>query len=403
MNRSRNLAYLFLLLTASLPAFADDAIPFSPGFDIAKVASLAESLPSESWEFGTAAEALLELYNPELSVFGKKAFPVASSSKSSVKALSYADSKIEIGSTGLSNGNGATGDPASLGVSAIMLGKTVKKYADAATVQLTYLVDKAPRFSPNGPISQRAPPDGPALWADFMYMAPPFMAYYAADSNNATLLEDTYKQCGLYRDVLKSDGGLWQHIVGPQAADPGHWSTGNGWAAAGMTRVLATIMRAPVAQSASWKDGAINDLSDWIKEILDAAVAAPSDGGLLRNYIDDTGKDHGFGEIAGSSLLASVAYRMAILQPAKFGGDAKYVAWADGIRTTLGKDGHVTDKGVVTPAVNPHDWKDTNPDTEGSPEGQGMVVLMYAAWRDCVTAGTCKAATKRSSWMKRSE
>ncbi|KAJ6568378.1 hypothetical protein DFH09DRAFT_1261335 [Mycena vulgaris] len=381
MNRSNRLACPFILLTTSLSAWADNAIPFSPGFDIAKVTALAESLPAESWEFGTAAEALLELYNPELSVFGKTPFPVAHEQPILRQALSA--------TTGLSNGNGATGDPASLGVSAIMLGKSDKKFADAATVQLAYLVDTAPRYS-NGAISHRA--GVPELWADFMYMAPPFMA-------NATLLQETSKQCGLYRDILQSKGkGLWQHIVGPQAPDPGHWSTGNGWAAAGMTRVLATVMRAPVAQATSWRADATSDLAGWIKEILDAVAAAPADGALVRNYVDDTGAAHGFGEIAGSALLASVAYRMAVLQPAAFG--ASYVAWADGIRTELGKDGHVTAGGVATPAVNPHDWKDTKPDTAGSPEGQGMVVLMYAAWRDCVTTEICKQASGKAGCLE---
>lgn len=225
--------------------------------------------------------------------------------------------------------------------------------------------------------------------ADFMYMAPPFMAFYAAESGNMTLLQETYKQCGLYRDVLQSKGqGLWKHIVGPEAADPGHWSTGNGWAAAGMARVLATILRAPAVQGTSWRDGAVSDLSGWIKEILDAAMDAPLDGGLLRNYIDDTTSAHGFGEIAGSALLASVAYRMAALQPGAFG--AAYIEWADGIRAELGTGGHVKASGVVSPAVNPLNWQDTKKDTSGSPEGQAMVVLMYAAWRDCVLAGTCQ-------------
>ncbi|KAF8211102.1 hypothetical protein K438DRAFT_1554100, partial [Mycena galopus ATCC 62051] len=354
-----------------------------PGFDIAQVAALAESLPSHSWEFGTAAEALLELYNPELSVFGNSPFPVANTDPSSVKALAYAAEKITTGGQTLSNGDGATGDPASLGVSAVLLGKSNQTFATAADAQLNYLFSDVPRYS-NGAISQRA--SSAVLWADFMYMAPPFMAFYAVDTNNMTLLEDTYQQCGLYRDVLQSGGqGLWQHIVGPQSADPGHWSTGNGWAAAGMTRVFATIFRANALQSISWADGAMSNLSDWIQEILDSAMNASLNGGLLRNYMD---KSSWFGEISGSSLLASVAYRMATLQPDTF--NATYVAWADGIRTELGTGGRVdATSGVVSPAVNPYNWQDTTKYTNGSPEGQAMVLLMYAAWRDCVLAGTC--------------
>jgi rhamnogalacturonyl hydrolase YesR len=229
-----------------------------------------------------------------------------------------------------------------------------------------------------------------------MYMAPPFLAYYAADQSNETLLHETVKQCGYYREVLQSNTtepykGAWRHIIGPDNEDLGIWSTGNGWAAAGMTRVLATVMKAPIAKKATWADGAINDLTNWIMEILDGAMGSSMDGGLLRNYYDDLGA-HGLGETSGSSLLASVVYRMATLRP-----DAcndKYINWADGIRKVLGgndTDGnpHITADGIVTPAVNPLAWLDTKPYTTGSPEGQVLVVLMYAAWRDCVLMGAC--------------
>lgn len=39
------------------------------GWDIFAVTYIAESLPSHCWEFGIAAEALLELYSPMVSVF----------------------------------------------------------------------------------------------------------------------------------------------------------------------------------------------------------------------------------------------------------------------------------------------------------------------------------------------
>ncbi|KAF8067991.1 hypothetical protein FPV67DRAFT_1376322, partial [Lyophyllum atratum] len=115
--------------------------------------------------------------------------------------------------------------------------------------------------------------------------------------------------------------------------------------------------------------------------------------GLVRNYINDTNSTgHGFGEISGSSVLASVAYRMAVLQPHACG--EKYVRWADGIRRVLGGNDaggqpHITEDGVATPAVNPLGWQDTKPFTTGSPEGQVFVVLMYTAWRDCVLVGRC--------------
>ncbi|KAF7297380.1 hypothetical protein MIND_00971500 [Mycena indigotica] len=394
------------VILSSLSAMKWSATPFDAGFDINAVAATAKALPSHSWEYGTATQALLELYSPLHSVFGPAPFPVREVDPALVPSLDYARQKIVIGTgaNGLSNGDGAVGDPASLGVSAVLLGKTNKTFADAAASEIEYMVNQAPRWV-NGAISQRT--DVPELWADFMYMAPPFIAYFGADTNNESLVETAYRQCGFQREVLlfQSDSktpspagssatnGLWQHIIGPQSADHGLWSTGNAWAAAGMTRVLATVIKAPVAKGKAWQTGAISDLTSWVKEILDGAMASPADNGLLRNYLNDTTTAHGFGEISGSSLLAAVAYRMAVLAPATIG--SKYVAWADDIRVLLGgKDAaglpHITTNGTVTPAVNPLGWHDTKPFTAGSPEGNNFVVLLYAAWRDCIYAGVCK-------------
>ncbi|KAJ7660534.1 hypothetical protein B0H17DRAFT_1095134 [Mycena rosella] len=395
---------LTTLVNATLTAAGFDSTPFHPGFDISVVAALARALPTHSWEYGTAAEALLELESPLLSVFGPTPFPVATVPADLVPSLSYAASNIAFGINGLSNGGGTVGDPASLGVAAVMLGKTDASYTDACQLEINYLVDAAPRWV-NGAISQRA--DVAELWADFMYMVPPFVAYFAADTNNASLLETAYRQCGLQREVLLfgSDSstpspaktsvtnGLWHHIVGPQSADPGLWSTGNGWSAMGMARVLAVVQKAPVAIGTAWRADAIADLTAWIKEILDGAYAASMNDGLLRNYLDDTTTAHGFGEISGSSMLAAVAYRMVILAPEAFPA-SKYVPWADSIRLKLGgsdADGNprITSNGTATPAVNPLAWGDVAPWTAGSPEGNNFVVLLYAAWRDCVWAGLC--------------
>lgn len=50
---------------------------------------------------------------------------------------------------------------------------------------------------------------------------------------------------------------------------------------------------------------------------------------------------------------------------------------------------HVDSYGVARPAVNPLSWGDRTPYTNGSPEGQSFLVLLYAAWRDCVEASFC--------------
>lgn len=136
------------------------------------------------------------------------------------------------------------------------------------------------------------------------------VAYLAVQRNDVSLMADTVAQIGLYRDVLKAGDLSWRHIIGPQSQDTGLWSTGNGWAAFGMTRVLYTL------QKWSGSSGALGSqagqLKSWIKEILDGAMQSGTDNGLLRNYLND---GSWFGEISGTALLSAMAYRMAINDP----------------------------------------------------------------------------------------
>lgn len=143
------------------------AFPYNPGFDIRSVANMAVSLPSHSWEYGAATMALLELYSPEYSVFGDAPFPVPTVSAPTNYAMLKGKEWIVIGEgkDGLSDGDGAAGDPASLGVIAWLIGKTDEEYADAATGEVIYLTEEAPRWvngSGAGAISQRA--DVAELW-----------------------------------------------------------------------------------------------------------------------------------------------------------------------------------------------------------------------------------------------
>ena len=140
-------------------------------------------------------------------------------------------------------------------------------YDTAAKNQLNYLLNVAPRAS-NGAISHRD--SEVQLWADFIYMAPPFIAYYGAllgGDGGATLLQTAYEQVKLYRDVLfDADVELWRHVALGSWSDPTHWGTGNGWAAAGALRVLATIQMSDAADSMQSQQ---NDLLQWVKETLD--------------------------------------------------------------------------------------------------------------------------------------
>jgi len=138
-------------------------------------------------------------------------------------------------------------------------------------------------------------------------MAPPFIAYFGAlqgGDGETNLLQIAYEQCSLYRDGLRDEGGLWRHVA------EGSWQDntyvlqylndsflitprpdtglqvykadllyitvayrvyripGNGWAAAGMLRVLETLNHSSQAQN--FVDHRTN-LTSWIEEIIAAA------------------------------------------------------------------------------------------------------------------------------------
>jgi rhamnogalacturonyl hydrolase YesR len=66
--------------------------------------------------------------------------------------------------------------------------------------------------------------------SDFVYMAPPFIAYFGVLNGGAgelPLLQIAYQQCRLYREALQDpESGLWRHVVMGSWQDNTHWATG---------------------------------------------------------------------------------------------------------------------------------------------------------------------------------
>ncbi|KAK8152779.1 hypothetical protein BC567DRAFT_253010 [Phyllosticta citribraziliensis] len=392
----------------------------------------AQLLATHSWEWGTLSQALLEWYDPLYSVFADDPFPNASvprTDPNDVAGLRYALRHIYLDNVTLADGDGSSADPASLGVSAVLLGAVTPSYHAAAQRQYEHLVQTVPRW-PNGAISHR---EGYAeLWADFVSMVPPFLAYYAVAAGDAAALAEAGRQVELYGEVLAVEGvgcacgddgggggsggeeeeeeeegksggetgeskrksirqeptplssispaGLWRHIVGPVNADPGLWSTGNAWAAHGAARVLATIYRARPFLAPELDT---SRLASTIKRILDAAIcldAASPPSPLLRNYLNDSSW---FGDAAGTALLAAAAYRVVVLDAALFPPE-RYAAWAhrkrEAVDAVVDRATGIVGQGQV---VNPLGWGDRVPAAK-SPEAQSFAIMLFAAYRDYV-------------------
>lgn len=218
------------------------------------------------------------------------------------------------------------------------------------------------------------------LWSDFIYMVPPFLAYQGVATNDPSLIRESVRQIGLYREVLHNTAtGLWSHIAGTRS-DEGAWSTGNGWALGGMARVFATI--AHWGPSSNWEDEK-QELATYAQEIIDGAIAAgpEADSGVLRNYITDS-----FPEAAGTAIIAASVYRWIVLVPERF-ATSKYISWADERRAAVVSA--VGSDAVLSPVANPYDYAQDSPSESPSPEAESFAVMLYAAFRDCVCAGHC--------------
>ncbi|EPQ51422.1 hypothetical protein GLOTRDRAFT_81008, partial [Gloeophyllum trabeum ATCC 11539] len=261
---------------------------------VTKIKSAMEASIRTSWEQGTAAGAIIEVENPEYSVFADTPFqfngqvPIASLQFAlSAAVRQTADGRL---SQNINDAlDGAALDGASAG-SAVLMGsfthtENASFWQQSADAELNYILTKVPRTS-TGALSHRA--DTKQYWADGVYMGPPFLAYYGAVTKNQSLLQLAYDNCRLYRDALLQPGPtgkLWAHIYddgNKTWVDLGLWGTGNAWAALGMIRVAATIERSCFE---GFMKNQTNNLVAWVKEILDGEFAALTPQELVPDYV----------------------------------------------------------------------------------------------------------------------
>ncbi|KAF8292370.1 Six-hairpin glycosidase [Clavulina sp. PMI_390] len=365
---------------------------------------------TSSWEMGTASEALLEHNLGSRSVFGSSpAFaPSSSLSQTNLQGVLYFARealKQKNGSQAIIQ-DGAAGDPASLGM-AVILGNLTDNantgisgltFSQAADEEVQYLLNDVPRAS-NGAISHRV--NEIALWADFIYMVPPFLALYGVVTQNTTMIQTAVDQISKYRSVLQDPKTkLWTHVaLSPTFNDPTLWATGNAWAAAGIVRTLATIQN---SQFSSKFGSQKSELTSWAVEIHTGFYKLVNTTyNLPHNTLNDSST---FYDGASAALMASSVYRLAVLSK-------KYAAvpHAESFYSTLVSNTdsqtnsntnsnntvRLDTNGWLTPVVNPTTFSTLGSE---SPEGESFVLLVDAARSDWVSkgsAGKTGAASRR--------
>ncbi|KAF5350046.1 hypothetical protein D9756_009198 [Leucocoprinus leucothites] len=397
---------------------------------------LAESA-QKSWELGTRSQTILEVNATLYSVFSHNTLPPPSVPPENltdvlvpffnlardvvsewVKASANATEPLP-----LIPGDGSVGDPAAIGMSVLLANWTGQAnvsgldFASAARAEVDYLLNFAPR-TPDGAISHRV--SELQLWSDFVYMVPPFLAYYGVMTENRTLLLEAYNQINLHRKHLRDQDAdsRWKHVLGSDASGPGHdedhWTTGNGWAAAGILRVLATFRNSQYANTLKDEQ---KDLGNWVKEIHDGMYAVLDDSvNMFANYPDVSADSPGnFHDASGSALLASTVFRGAVMLD-----QFTHVPAAEKIRRTLLSPSgtasssaasstdlsptfenyvHLTKEGWLTPVVDPNSYGQQG---SQSPESEAFVLQLHSAWRDWVADGArgANAGTSvRLAWL----
>ena len=88
----------FILLTLLFQAFAAPVCtrPINIGYNVEKASGLATSLAKSNWEWGTQSEALLELSDPDISVFSDTAFAGGKIPDRVTASTTYAKQYIKI-------------------------------------------------------------------------------------------------------------------------------------------------------------------------------------------------------------------------------------------------------------------------------------------------------------------
>jgi rhamnogalacturonyl hydrolase YesR/inosine-uridine nucleoside N-ribohydrolase len=317
--------------------------PAYAGHDtIREVMNAMLAMQRRAWEQGVASQALLELGEKDLVI---------------LLARDAVVNQKKDGRLGLNEGNSPVADPASNGEPVLFAAKATgdESLKKAADNMLDFLLYKAPR-TPDGIIYHNYIEN--MIWVDAFYMLPPFLAA-------AGQPEEAVKQITGYRKILLNpDKKLYYHIWDQDLQKFERklfWGVGNGWAAAGMTRVVRSL---PSSMNEEKKM-----ITGFIRELLDACLKYQREDGLFHDILDDPST---FVETNTAQMLAYTIFRGVK------GGwlDDSYLRYAEKMRSAAHKK--VDQYGLVQGVCGAPNFN--HPGT--ATEGQAFFLLMEAARND---------------------
>jgi unsaturated rhamnogalacturonyl hydrolase len=253
----------------------DDSITNTLG----KVKTAMLSMQRATWEQGVAMQAMLETGESELVILMAKEAVLRQSADGRLAMLGE---------------EFALSDAASPGEAVLW---AARKTGDTALMSgfnkmVDYIVNKAPRTT-DGIIYHFS--NTPQIWSDIIYMLPPFLA-----------------AAGRYDEAIRQIEGARGYLWDPDKKLLSHmwdcdkkkfvrkdcWGVGNGWSAAGMTRVIRAL---PDSMEAEKKK-----LAGFANDIINGCIAHLREDGLFHNIVDDP---RSFVETNLSQMIAYSIYR----------------------------------------------------------------------------------------------
>ena len=311
-----------------------------------KVKNALLAMQRYSWEQGVAAQAFLESGETDLAI---------------LLARDAVVRQLADGRLGVMGNLTAVTDPGAIGEALLFAAKQTgdASLQQAAERMLDWLLHRAPRTK-DGILFHLH--DRPQVWVDSFFMAPPFLS--AAGYHGEAL-----KQIDGFRGLLLDPA---KHLLSHIWDDSLHmftrkafWGVGNGWALAGMTRVIASLPKAHARDR--------ERLIRYVGEGVEACLSCMRSDGLFHDVLDDPST---FVETNLSQMMSYVLFRgmAAGWLPSSFQKHAE--------RMRLAAHGKVDEHGLVQGVcASPHFDR---PGTAA--EGQAFFLLMEAAARDYYSA-----------------
>jgi unsaturated rhamnogalacturonyl hydrolase len=226
-----------------------------------KVKQALLSMQRFSWEQGVTAQAMLEL--------GETDFVILMAKDAVVR-------QDELGRLGMLSDNNGVTDAAANGEPVLSAWKATgdPQFKLAADRMLNYLLQLAPKTE-HGILHHTV--DHQQIWVDSFYMAPPFLA---AAGHPA----EAVKQIDGFRDLLwLADKQMYAHMWDDEKqafARSDCWGVGNGWAAAGIVRVIKALPASMTVERSR--------LIGYLKEVLDGCLIYQREDGLFHDVLDNS-------------------------------------------------------------------------------------------------------------------